>query len=113
MNYLIKSIFIEDNNKEYNILIGRNAIGNDTIIKIANQNDIWFHFCNISGPHIILQNTGDIIPKKYINQIASMLFDYKSNAPKNSSVMTTEIKNVKLTNTPGTVNVTNTKIIKF
>ena len=32
-NYIVKSIFIEENNKEYSILIGKNASGNEDIIK--------------------------------------------------------------------------------
>lgn len=111
MSYIIKQVLIDD--KEYNILIGRNAQGNNDIIKLANQNDIWFHFNTISGPHIILQNNGDIIKKRDITQIASMLFEYKLTAPKNSSVMYTEVKNVTLTNIPGTVITHNTKLIKF
>lgn len=111
MNYIVKSIFIEEHNKEYSILIGKNAAGNEEIIKISHQESVWMHLNNTPSAHIILQNEGDIIPKRYINQVASMLFERKKNAPRNSNVIYTQVKNVKLTNVLGTVIPRNTKII--
>jgi predicted ribosome quality control (RQC) complex YloA/Tae2 family protein len=109
----IEKIYVEENDTEYDIIIGTCSTENDTIIKQSNQNDIWFHFQSISGPHIILRSNGDIIPKRYLNKIASLLFIYKPKAPKNQNVIYTTIKNVKLTNTPGTVYTKNTQIIKM
>ena len=115
MKYIVKSIFIEENNKEYSILIGKNAAGNEEIIKISHQESVWMHLNNTPSAHIILQNEGDIIPKRYINQVAGMLFErsVKKNAPRNSNVIYTQVKNVKLTNVLGTVIPRNTKVIKF
>ena len=113
MNYIIDTLYIEENNKEYEILIGKNAKGNDDIIKISHKESLWMHFNNISSAHIILQNNGDKIPKKYINQVAGMLFKYKKNAPRNSNVIYTQVKNIKLTNILGSVIPRNTNIIKF
>jgi len=106
-----ETIVIED--REYTILIGQNANENDQIIKMSDQNDIWFHFETISGPHIILRSGGDNIPKRYLNEISAKLFRYKPKAPKNQNVIYTEIKNVKLTTTPGRVITKNTKVIRF
>jgi predicted ribosome quality control (RQC) complex YloA/Tae2 family protein len=111
MSYIIKNLEID--NREYHILIGKNAKGNEDIIKISDQNDIWFHIDNISGPHIILQNKGDLIHKKYLNYIASMFKEYKSNLPHKYTIIYTEVKNVKLTSTLGQVKVSNTKKIKI
>lgn len=113
MNYIVKSIFIQENNKEYSILIGKNAKGNEDIIKISHQESLWMHLNNTPSAHIILVNEGDMIPKRYINQVASMLFEYTKNIPKNSNVIYTKVKNVKLTNVLGTVIPKNTNIIKF
>lgn len=110
-NYITTKIDIEG--LFYPVLIGKNAKGNEEIIKMSNQEDTWFHLENLSSPHIILKNEGDIIPKRYINQVASMLFEYKKNAPRNSNVIYTQVKNVKLTNVLGTVIPRNTKLIKF
>ena len=111
MNFKIEYFKIEES--EYNLLIGKNALGNEEIIKKANEDDIWFHFSEISGPHIILQNNGELIKKKYINQIALKLFQLKPKAPRNTSVIYTEVKNVSLTNIIGMVIPKNYKFIKF
>jgi predicted ribosome quality control (RQC) complex YloA/Tae2 family protein len=106
-------IYVNENKKSYNIIIGQNARENTLIVKDSHPNDIWMHFESISSAHIILQSSGDVIPKQYIDQVAFLLFKYKSKAPKNSNVIYTEIKNVKCTTTPGLVYTTNTKVIKF
>lgn len=108
-----ETIYIEENNKEYTIIIGDNAKENTLIIKQSHPLDYWFHFSNLSSPHVILQSSGDLIPKRYINKVAGLLFKYKSKAPNNSNVMYTEIKNVKCTSTPGSVMTSCIKIIKF
>ena len=105
--------FIEINDKIYQILIGKHAKGNDTIINIAkkaHQNNLWFHFDKISSPHIILFNGNDQIEKRYLYQIANKLWEYR-NAPKNTKVIYTEIKNISLTEIPGTVSTKNLKIL--
>lgn len=112
-NYIEKTIFIDENNKEYTILIGKNAKGNEEILLSSHLESLWMHLNNVSSAHIILQNEGDNIPKRYINQVAKLLFEYKQNVPKNTNVIYTKVKNVKLTNVLGTVIPTNTKIIKF
>lgn len=108
-----KTEVIDIQGKEYIVLIGRNAKSNDTIIRISHPESLWLHFEHISSPHIILQSNGDIIPKRYINQVANMLFEYKKNVPKNTNVIYTQVKNIKLTNIHGSVITKNTKTIKF
>lgn len=116
-NYITKNIILEDKDKEYKeyiILIGRNSLGNEEIIKISHPESIWLHFENISGPHIIIQNhNDDIIDKKQLRQVALFLFEYKKSAPKNSSVIYCKIKDLKLTRIQGCVNTKNTKTLKF
>jgi predicted ribosome quality control (RQC) complex YloA/Tae2 family protein len=105
--------YIEIGDKTYDIYIGRSAKGNERIIKMSHPESLWFHLNNISSMHIVLESSGDDIPKRYINEVASKLFQYKNNLPKNVNVIYTKVKNVKLTNTLGTVIPTNTKLIKF
>lgn len=111
MNF--KTDQIEINNKLYTLYIGKNALGNEEIIKICHPESIWFHLNNISSAHIILDSKGDDIPKRYLNSVAGLLFKYKTNIPKNTNVIYTQVKNVKLTNTLGTVIPSRSKIIKF
>jgi predicted ribosome quality control (RQC) complex YloA/Tae2 family protein len=98
--------------KEYKILIGENATDNEKIIKISSQNSIWMHFENVSGPHLILQNNGDEIPKRYLNEVASRLFKYKQKVAR-QNIIYTNVGNIKLTNIPGKVITKNIKIIRF
>ena len=98
--------------KEYKILIGENATDNERIIKISSQNSIWMHFENVSGPHLILQNNGDEIPKRYLNEVASRLFKYKQKVAR-QNIIYTNVGNIKLTNIPGKVITKNIKIIRF
>lgn len=107
------TIYVDENYKEYTVLIGQCQNENDMIIKSSNQNDTWFHLDKTSGPHIIFKNAGDKIPKRYFNQIAAMFTQYKSNLPNHYSVIYTLVKNVKLTNIPGQVNISNTKTINI
>lgn len=102
---------VED--KEYDLLIGETQDDNDTIIKMSNQNDIWFHLENISGPHIVLQSNGDIIPKRYLNRIGSLFPFYKNGLAKHYTVIYTDIKNVKLTHVKGKVHVSKTRKISY
>lgn len=112
-DYIMKqeTIYVEENNKEYTIVVGQNAKENDAIIKQSSQNDIWFHLEISSSPHIILKSNGDNIPKKYLKHVALLLFQYKSKAHK-QRVIYTEVHNVSLTKTPGSVITKNTKTLK-
>ena len=111
MDFISETLEIDD--KEYTILIGKNAKGNEQIIKMSHQESLWMHLNNIPSAHIILQSNGDIIPKRYINEVAAKLFEYKKSAPRNTNVIYTQVKNVKLTNTLGAVIPKHTKLIKF
>ena len=107
------TIYVPENEKEYTLLIGKTQKENDLIVKSSNQNDTWFHLDKLSGPHLVLQNNGDNIPKRYINYIGTLFKEHKSNLPNRYTVIYTQIKNVKLTDTLGMVNVSNTKKISY
>lgn len=100
----MKRILIEvpENDKVYTLLIGQTQRENDTILKTVAQNDIWFHLENTSGPHFVLQNGGDTIPKRYLNHIAGMFPLYKRGLGR-YSVIYTDRHNVRLTKTMGQV----------
>lgn len=100
-NYKKESIIID--NKEYDIFIGKNAVGNEEIIKMCDKESIWFHFDDISSCHIILESKGDNISKDYIRNVGNMLYRYKKSVPKYTRIIYTKVKNVKLTDDPGTV----------
>ncbi len=109
VNYRKELINIEG--KDYDIFIGKNAQGNEDIIKQCNENSIWFHFDNISSCHIILDSKGDKIPKEYIKCVGKMLYNYKKNVPKYTRIIYTTVKNIKLTKDLGTVIPSNIKYL--
>jgi predicted ribosome quality control (RQC) complex YloA/Tae2 family protein len=109
----IENIFITENDKEYQILIGRNKFENEQIIKSSDSNDIWFHLNDYSSCHIVLKSGDDNIPIKYLTRIARMFSLYNKRLPKNYKVIYTNIKNIKLTDKIGTVVPQNSKIIKI
>jgi len=111
MNFKKDIIEIED--KQYDIYIGKNANGNEEIIKNCHPNSLWFHIDNISSAHVILESKGDDIPKRFLIQIANILLETKHNRPNNVNVIYTQVKNVKLTKKLGTVIPSRTKIIKM
>lgn len=105
-------VWVEENGKEYELWIGQNAQENEIIIKASAGGSLWFHLENISGPHMILQTAGDNVPKRYINIIASKFRDHKRGLSRNYRVIYTEVKNVRLTKTEGSVVTRNIRIIK-
>lgn len=106
-------IYVEENDKTYRLIVGQNQKENDQILRACDQNDTWFHLDKLSGPHFVLKNNGDTIPKRYLNQIATMFREFKNGLPNRFSVIYTELKNVKLTKTLGQVLPSNTKTIRI
>jgi hypothetical protein len=50
MNFKKDSIVIDNN--LYDLYIGKNAIGNDEIIKICHQDSLWFHINDVGNKEI-------------------------------------------------------------
>jgi predicted ribosome quality control (RQC) complex YloA/Tae2 family protein len=102
--YIKDSIEIEG--IEYDIFIGKNALGNEDIIKISmenNKDSIWFHFDNISSPHIILDNKGNKLDKKSLKKVGMLLYKYKKNVPENTKIIYTKVKHLSMTKEVGSV----------
>jgi predicted ribosome quality control (RQC) complex YloA/Tae2 family protein len=97
------------NNNIFNIQIGKDAIGNQTLIQASYPKDVWFHFENESSPHIVLEHS-DKIDKKVLRQVGFELFQYKKSK---GNVIYTEIKNVKCILPIGTVTTRKTKVLKY
>ena len=96
---------------EYTVIIGGSAEENEKLIKESLPNDIWLHLENMSSAHIVINANGKEVPKRVINMAASLFSKYKKVMGR-YNVIWTEIKNVKLTNTLGSVVITKSKRIK-
>uniref|UniRef100_A0A6C0H8B4 NFACT RNA-binding domain-containing protein n=1 Tax=viral metagenome TaxID=1070528 RepID=A0A6C0H8B4_9ZZZZ len=109
----MKTITITIQDRDYILEIGQNQQENDNIIRNSQPRDLWFHLDNYSGPHFVLHTFGDPIPKRYLNYIGGLFPNYKNGLARRYSVIYTEIENVQMTNTPGTVIPHKTKKIKY
>ncbi|VHN99654.1 NFACT RNA binding domain-containing protein [Candidatus Rhabdochlamydia sp. T3358] len=89
--------------KEYTILVGKNAKGNEKLtFTIANGNDTWLHVTPMAGSHVVIKTK---LINENILQDAMQLALYFSQARKQSQaeVLITEVKYVSRTKTTGKV----------
>lgn len=56
----------------YEIWIGKNAKGNDAMLKLAGKNDLWFHARGYAGSHIIVRRKGNERPELVIAYAARL-----------------------------------------
>lgn len=57
-------------------LLGQNASENTSIVKNANENDIWFHLDNYSSAHGLLLNNNEKLPHQDdIHECAKILVE--------------------------------------
>ena len=109
----MKEFVLDNETVEARLVIGQSAVENSSIIKQAQKsiNDHnttwWFHLESVPSAHIIVYNVTD--PKPYCNKIKEYLLLYTRKAPKSQHMIYTQVKNVKLTDTPGLVITRKTK----
>lgn len=79
------------------ILVGKNNQENDELtLKVAKENDIWFHVKDMQGSHVILVTNQKIPSQETINQVASICAHYsKARQSSNVPVDYTLVKYVK------------------
>lgn len=97
---------IEDSTFEKHLIkVGQSATENDTIIKEAKPTDLWFHLSNLPSCHVIVENSKKTpVTKQIIKYCASLCKqNTKYKKLKKIKVNYTEIRNVRLTDTPGRV----------
>ena len=90
--------FIENDEIQY--IVGENANDNWEVLKLAQQNWIWFHLDNLSSPYVILALPLNKLKKlhnnwkKYINYGALLCKNNSKYSNKKVNVMWTLCKNV-------------------
>ena len=99
----------------YTVLIGKNNRQNDYLtMRVANDNDYWFHTKDIHGSHLILRCNGDMPKMDTIIKCAKIAAYYsKAKFSSNVPVDYTLVKYVKKPNgaVPGYVIYTNQKTV--
>ncbi len=102
---------------KYRVLVGKDSKSNDILtVKIAKQNDYWFHARGYSGSHVVLrvENTKEAIPKSVLNNAASIAAFYsKAKTAKVAPVAYTLRKYVRKNKNmnPGQVIMTKEKVL--
>jgi predicted ribosome quality control (RQC) complex YloA/Tae2 family protein len=79
------------------ILIGRNNVGNDRIVKeLSASDDLWLHAQGIPGSHVLVRRpAGKEIPKEVIEEAARLaVFHSKARGSRNVSVFLAEARHV-------------------
>lgn len=88
------------------IKIGRNADENDQLLRSSPKESLWFHLKGMPSPHGILFNKDNKYNEESIHKCASLVkkFSKGKNIPK-LAVEYLPLKNVKLTDTKGLVEI--------
>jgi predicted ribosome quality control (RQC) complex YloA/Tae2 family protein len=119
-NYIIKNIDFSEYSLNINFYIGKNAYGNDEILEICKNNDIWFHVKDNHSSHVIASisdipdKINDIIFEKIIEKGAILCKEHsKYKNDNNLEIIYTNIINIEKPKrcSQGTVIVLNSKII--
>ncbi|MBR6773066.1 MAG: DUF814 domain-containing protein, partial [Clostridia bacterium] len=80
--------------KGYKVLIGKNNVQNDNLVRQSEGGWLWLHTQKIHGSHGVIQGTN--IPQEVINEVAAMVAHYsKASMSANVPVDYTLIKYVK------------------
>ncbi|MEW6702745.1 MAG: NFACT RNA binding domain-containing protein [Bacteroidota bacterium] len=91
-NYSFRHYLLEN---KYHVFVGRNSRNNDLLTtQFARQNDYWFHARSVSGSHVILkvENTKEAIPKKILQQTASIAAFYSKSKTSKLAPVTYTLK---------------------
>jgi len=98
------------------ILAGKTDSDNDVLsLKIARQNDYWFHVKGMPGSHVVLQSDGQLTPDKNTLKIAAAVAAWHSKARNGGTVAVscTQAKYVSKPKKagPGTVHIRNERTL--
>ena len=55
----------------FEVWIGKNATGNDELLRNVHKDDLWLHARKVNGSHVIIRSAGKSIPKDVLEQAAS------------------------------------------
>ena len=62
--------------KGFTILVGRNNIQNDELVRSASPKDVWLHAHEIPGAHVIIKTGGREVPEDVLRFAASLAAKY-------------------------------------
>ncbi|GAB4274948.1 MAG: hypothetical protein Kow0029_15670 [Candidatus Rifleibacteriota bacterium] len=114
---LKRHAFIYPLGNDFVIIAGRTSKDNDFIsLKVAGQNDWWFHVKGCPGSHVLLRSLGNTEPDRKTLEVAAAVAAYYSKA-RNAGVVPVSCTLVKYVSKPsgvpaGTVTIKKEQTIK-
>jgi len=57
--------------KEFEVWIGKNASGNDELLRQVHKDDLWLHARLVTGSHVVIRSAGRKVPQNILEQAAS------------------------------------------
>lgn len=90
-------IYASKNNPAFKLYIGMNSHQNDQIIKLAREEDLWFHVHNCAGSHVLLRvEAGQKVTDEIIFECAKLAKEHSSaKLSSKIGVIYTKAKNLK------------------
>lgn len=62
----------------FTILVGRNPMQNDQLLRKARKDDVWMHIKSGAGSHVIVSGEGRAVPERTLNEAAGIAAWYSS-----------------------------------
>lgn len=59
------------NHAGFEVWIGKNAIGNDELLRVVHKDDLWLHARLVTGSHVVIRSAGRKVPQNVLEQAAS------------------------------------------
>lgn len=56
---------------DFEVWIGKNATGNDELLRNVHKDDIWLHARKVAGSHVVIRSAGKTVPKDILQLAAS------------------------------------------
>ncbi len=78
------------------VLVGRNSVENQHLLKIARANDIWMHVRGVPSSHVIIRTDKQNLPESVLRSAAKLCVDFSRKQPGDYAVDYTRRKFVKI-----------------
>ena len=80
----------------FTVLVGRNNIENDRLLRLAHASDLWLHAKDYHSSHVIIRSGGNIVPEDVLLASAEICaYHSRLRLGGKSEIVFTERRNVK------------------
>ncbi len=82
--------------EDYKVIVGRNSVENQHLLKIAKANDLWMHVRGVPSSHVLIKTDKQNLPESVIQAAAKLCVDFSIKNPGDYDVDYTKRKFVKI-----------------